>query len=174
YSITVMNTGNQTLTGVTVVDPGIGAALGTCAPLIPATLAPGASVVCQATHAVTQSDIDAGSYANTAVGDSDQTPPVTGDATVPITKSPALGVVKSVTSAGPYDSVGDVISYSIEVTNTGNQTLTGVAITDAGVDAELGTCAPAIPATLAPGASQVCTATHTVTQSDIDAGSYVN
>ena len=45
---------------------------------------------------------------------------------VPALRSPALSVSKTVTSTGPYDSVGDVITYSITVTNTGNQTLTGV------------------------------------------------
>ena len=174
YAIRVSNTGNQTLTGVTVTDAGVGAVLGTCTPAIPATLAPNASVVCTATHTVTQADIDAGTYANTATGDSDQTPPDSAEATVPITQRPALTVTKTPTSAGPYDAVGKVITYSITVSNSGNQTLTGVAVTDAGVAAVLGTCTPAIPATLAPGASLVCDATHTVTQADIDAGHYTN
>ncbi len=174
YAIRVTNTGNVTLTGVTVTDAGVGAVLGTCTPATPATLAPNASVVCAATHTVTQADIDAGTYANTATGDSDQTPPDSANATVPITQKPALTVTKTPTSAGPYDAVGKVITYSITVTNTGNQTLTGVAVTEAGVAAVLGTCTPAIPATLAPGASLVCAATHTVTQADIDAGHYTN
>ena len=175
YSITVTNTGNQTLTGVTVTDPGIGAVLGACTPAIPATLAPGASVVCTATHTVTQADIDAGHYTN--VADCRLRPdaalaPI--DETVPIAQSPALNVVKSVTSTGPYESVGVVIRYSITVTNTGNQTLTGVTVTDPGIGAVLGACTPAIPATLAPGASVVCTATHAVTQADLNAGHYTN
>ncbi len=88
YSITATNTGNVTLTGVTVTDPGVGAVLGICTPAIPAMLAPGASVVCVATHAVTQADLNAGSYTNTATADSDQTPPDTDDETVPTTPPP--------------------------------------------------------------------------------------
>ena len=174
YDIVVTNIGNVTLTGVTVTDPGVGAVLGACTPAIPATLAPTASVTCVATHAVTLADLDAGSYVNTATVDSDQTLADTDDETVPTTKLPALNVVKTATSTGPYDSVGDVITYDIVVTNIGNVTLTGVTVTDPGVGAVLGACTPAIPATLAPTASVTCAATHAVTLADLDAGSYVN
>ena len=47
-----------------------------------------------------------------------------------------------------------------------------MTITDA--NADLGTCTPANGSSLAPGASITCTATHTVTQADIDAGHYLN
>ena len=174
YSITATNTGNQTLTGVTITDPGAGVVLGPCTPSIPATLAPTASVACVATHAVTQQDIDAGEYANVAFADSNQTPPDSDSETVPVSQTPALTVLKTETSVRPYQSVGQVISYSITVTNTGN----------ADVDRRHGhgswrRCSarpvhPAIPATVAPGKAVVCTATHTVTQADLDAGEYSN
>ena len=150
YEIKLTNTGNQTLTGVTVTDAGVGVALGSCSPAIPATLPPGDSVACTASHTVTQADIDAGQYTNVAIGDSAQTGPDGADETVPITQHPSLKVLKTETSVRPYSSVGDVISYSITATNTGNQTLTGVTITDPGVGAVLGACTPTIPATLAP------------------------
>ena len=172
--ITATNTGNQTLTGVTITDPGAGVVLGPCTPSIPATLAPTASVACVATHAVTQQDIDAGQYTNVAVGDSNETPADSDSETVPVSQTPALNVLKTETSVRPYQSVGQVVSYSITVTNTGNQTLTGVTVTDPGVGAVLGPCTPAIPATIAPGEAVVCTATHTVTQADLDAGEYSN
>jgi hypothetical protein len=73
--------------------------LGPCSPATPASLAPGASVVCTATHAVTQADVDAGSYTNLAVGESDQTGPDAEDATVPILQNPMMSVAKSVTVA---------------------------------------------------------------------------
>ena len=184
YSIVVTNTGNQTLTGVSVSDPrlaNLDCNAGTAGNQTSGfTLAPGA--VADLHRAATrslQADIDNngggdGDIDNTATADSNQTTPVTDSESVPLTQSPALNVVKTVTSSGPYDSVGDVITYSITVTNTGNQTLTGVTVTDPGVGAVLGACTPAIPATLAPGASVVCAATHAVTQADIDAGSYTN
>ena len=136
YSITVTNTGNQTLTGVTVTDPGVGAVLGSCTPAIPATLAPGASVVCAATHAVTQADLGAGHYTNVATGDSDQTPPSSDDETVvtaapapqPTPSNPAISVTKSPKSQ-TVTSPGTAV-WTIAVTNTGNVTLANVRTTD--------------------------------------------
>jgi uncharacterized repeat protein (TIGR01451 family) len=61
YTITATNTGNVTITGVTIVDPN--ATMGTCTPT---TLAPGQSIRCDALHTVTQADIDAGTIINTA------------------------------------------------------------------------------------------------------------
>ena len=86
------------------------------------------------------------SYSNTAFADSNETAPVSSGATVPVVQSPALTVTKTATSPGPYDSVGDVVTYSISVKNTGNQSLTGVTVTDPGVGVVLGTCTPATPA----------------------------
>ena len=64
------------------------------------------------------------------------------------------------------DEAGDVIYYSVLVTNTGNQTLTDVTV----VDPLLGalSCTPAQPATLASAAPMTCTGSYTVPQSDID------
>ena len=67
-----------------------------------------------------------------------------------------------------YDAVGDVINYTIVATNDGNMTLAAVTVTDPNVS-DL-SCTPANGSSLAPGASMTCTATHTVTQADIDAG----
>jgi LPXTG-site transpeptidase (sortase) family protein len=169
YDIVVTNTGNVTLTGVTASDNS--AVLGTCTPAQPATLTPGASMTCPASHVVTQADVDAGSYVNTATGDTDQTTPSTSTVTVTFPQNPAHTTSKTETSTGPY-AVGDTITYNIVVTNTGNVTLTGVTASDS--SAVLGTCTPAQPATLTPGASMTCPASHVVTQADVDAGSYVN
>ena len=86
--------------------------------------------------------------------------------TTPISQNPGLAVQKRVISTGPYDSVGDLIVYTITAANTGNTTLTGVTITEVGIGAVLVACTAPIPATLAPGAVVDCTATHTVTQAN--------
>ena len=70
-----------------------------------------------------------------------------------------------------YDAVGDVIHYTIVATNTGNTTLAAVTVTDPNAVAGLA-CTPANGSPLAPGASMTCTASHTVTQADIDAGHF--
>ena len=106
---------------------------------------------------MTQADIDNngggdGDIDNTATADSDQTEPETDSAAVPLAQSPALTIVKTVTGVDadttpPFsvDAAGDVISYSILVTNTGNQTLTGVSVSDPRI-ANLD-CDPVPPAT---------------------------
>ena len=130
-------------------------------------------MTCTATHTVTQADIDAGSFANVACADDgpDGAPEVCDDEDVPADQNPALSIMKAATEQS-YDSVGDIINYTIVATNVGNVTLGGVTVTDPLVS-DL-TCDPANGSTLAPGDSMTCTATHTITQADIDAGNYAN
>ena len=65
-----------------------------------------------------------------------------------------------------------MVSYSIVVTNAGNQTLTGVSVSDprlANLDCNAGTAGNQTSGfTLAPGASLTCTGSYTVLQADID------
>lgn len=85
----------------------------------------------------------------------------------------ALTIDKSSPTAS-YSAVGNTISYDFLVTNTGNVTLDGIIVNDTET-------APATPAnlsavdcpdsSLAPKASETCTATYTVTQSDVENGS---
>ena len=71
YTFVVTNTGNVTLTSVSVDDPTVGAV--SC-PVT--TLAPRRSTTCTATYTLTQADVDAGVVDNTATASG--TPP-TGD-----------------------------------------------------------------------------------------------
>lgn len=68
--------------------------------------------------------------------------------------------------------VGNTITYSFAVTNTGNVTLSNVVVTDPlpGLSA----ISPASVATLAPGDSTTFTATYAVTYEDILAGGVLN
>ena len=84
-------------------------------------------------------------------------------------QAPALSITKVATEES-FDAVGDVIHYTIVATNTGNVTLTTVTVTDPQVTGLV--CTPANGSSLAPGAAMTCTATHTVTQADLDAGQY--
>ena len=180
YSFLVRNTGNVTLTGLSVADTFTAPAGPELTVVCPVTsLAPNATTTCTASYSVTQADLDAGSIQNSAIatgtpptGAPVSTPPST--ATVTATPAPSLEIVKS---ADPttVTAAGETVSYSFVVTNTGNVTLTGVGVTDTFT-------APAGPAlsvtcpdtTLAPNASTTCTATYTVTQADVDAGSIQN
>lgn|GEM_PF-851050 len=175
YSITVTNIGSGALTNVSVTDPGTGVTLGTCTPAQPAALASGASMVCPASHVVVQADVNAGSYSNTATADSTETdPPVSDTVTVPIKQNARLQIFKQITSNGPYNTVGKRVTYDISAVNSGDQTLTGVTITDPGVGVTLGTCTPAQPATLTTGQILSCSAYHDITADDLTAGGYSN
>ncbi len=168
YSIVVTNTGFLTLTGVTVTDPG--AIVGACTPAQPASVGSSATLTCPATHAVTQADLDAGTYLNTATADSDQTGADTGDATVNFLQTPALSIDKTAEQTN-YTLPGEIINYNFLVTNSGNVTLAGpFSVADDKTTDEV--CPPA-PA-LAPGASITCSATYTITAGDITAGSVTN
>jgi uncharacterized repeat protein (TIGR01451 family) len=183
YTITVRNTGNVTLRDVTVTERDLAAmsaiACGGGTNVI-ATLGEGESVECTATHALTQADIDRGYVPNfaTATGTPPQGPDIEdGDSeTVPITARPALEVDKTGelhTGSNGVTNLGDTIDYTITVRNTGNVTLRNVTVAEqnlAGlspIDCGGGT---GVIATLGVGASVRCTATHTVTQADLDAG----
>ena len=187
YTITVANTGNTTLTGMVVTDPNADTG----------TIVRGADVVGDndgllevgetwrytATHTVTQAEIDSngggdGDIDNTATADSDQTGTDTANASVPLVQTPALSITKVVhdvdgdTTAPVADAAGDVISYTITVANTGNTTLTGVVVTDPNADA--GTIVRGADVVgdndglLEVGETWGYTATHTVTQAEID------
>ncbi|MFT3860586.1 GEVED domain-containing protein [Micropruina sp.] len=167
YTFVVTNTGNVTLTSISVDDPKVGTVV------CPVTeLAPQASTTCTATYALTQADVDAGEVVNTATatGTPPTGDPVTDDdsVTTPVPSEPSLTLVKSAgTPSG--NRVGDTIDYTFVVTNTGNVTLSSVGVADPKVGAV--DC----PETeLAPDESTTCTATYTLTQADVDAGEVVN
>jgi hypothetical protein len=181
YTIVATNNGNTTLAAVTVTDTE--AVLGICTPVNGSSLAPGATMSCPASHAVSQADIDAGTYNNTAcVDDGTATGSATeacDDADVPAVLGPELTTVKvDDLNGGKYEKIGDVIHYTITVTNTGNVTLTGVNVTDTeAVGLDCDSVAPGDqtgPFTINVGDHITCAASHTITQPDLDAGHYFN
>ena len=177
YSYLVTNTGNVALTGITLSDDNDNDDL-SC-PF--ATLAVGASMTCTATHTFTQAELDAngspvadsGVLYNEVTADSNQTEAVTDDLSIPITYNPMLNLVKTGTfGAGDdgYANIGELITYTFEVCNTGNVTLNNVTVTDPLVTVVGG------PTVLDVGEcdSTTFTATYAVSQADIDTGSVYN
>ena len=175
YTITVTNNGNVTLTTVNVEDSLIDVS---CVPEIPLTLAPKEQTVCSGNYTATQSDIDDGSpIINTVTASGldpdDNVVEDEDDVSVPVSEAaPAISLTKLITDGSPYLAVDDVINYQITATNTGNVTLSGVEISDPQVT--LGTCTPAQPTALARAATLICQASYTITQAEIDAGSFTN
>ncbi|MCR9017364.1 DUF7507 domain-containing protein, partial [Aquiflexum gelatinilyticum] len=120
YTIVVTNTGNVTLSNVAVSDPLTGLNVS-----IP-SLAPGAVESIPTSYTVTQSDIDAGKVDNTAsavVGAVN----VSASESVTATQNPELSITKTATESN-FAAVGDVLNYTIVVTNTGNVTLSNIAV----------------------------------------------
>ena len=178
YTFAVDNVGNVTLAPVVVTDPLAGLTAIDCGDGTNsiASLAPSDPVVeCTATYTITQADIDNGSVDNTATatGTPPEGPDVTDtdDETVNAGQNPGLSITKTADPA-TYDAVGDIINYTIVATNNGNTTLFGVTVSDPGVDGL--SCTPSNGSSLAPTEIMTCSATYTITQADLDAGSYLN
>ena len=172
YTIVATNDGNVTLTNVVVTDPKVSGL--DCTPALPvASLVPGGTITCTATHTVTQADLDAGHFANTACVDDGEGGAVQAcaDKDVPGDKTPHLSITKVATEQS-YSAVGQIIHYTIVATNDGNASIASATVTDPKVSNL--TCTPANGSPLAPGASLNCTATHTVTQADLEAGHFAN
>jgi len=180
YAFSVRNTGNVTLTNVTLVDASatiLGSPLASIAPGVTDTTS------ITGTHVITQAEIDSGTFSNSAtvtgnpptgppVSDvSDSSNPADGagpdDPTVtPLISQPGISLVKSASPAS-YASPGEVLSYTIAVENTGNVTLTALSITDV--------LFPALSCNLAQLQTDTsCTVNLTVAQADIDNGQISN
>jgi uncharacterized repeat protein (TIGR01451 family) len=182
YSYLVTNTGNVTLTDVTVDDthlpPAGPLATGPTCPPAAASVAPGQTVTCTATYLTTQADIDNGRVNNTATATGQPPTPAGGPTPppevsppspweTPIPSRPSLAVVKD-SDPDEAHKVGDTITYTYTVTNDGNVTQTDITVTDhltAPAGPELTVTCPAT--TLAPAASMTCTAApYRVTATD--------
>ncbi|TFH10848.1 MAG: DUF11 domain-containing protein, partial [Candidatus Atribacteria bacterium] len=159
YIFAVTNTGNVTLTNVTVTDPKVTVTGG---PL--ASLAAGAidTTTFTASYVLTQNDIDAGFKDNTATAtgkdpdNNDVT--TTDDETVTIDAAPAIAIEKTGQASA---TIGQLITYTITVTNTGNVTLHNVILSDA----KLGIANQNV-GDIAVGGSVTITPTYTVVQND--------
>jgi uncharacterized repeat protein (TIGR01451 family) len=128
YRVVVSNTGNVTLTDVSVTDPLTGQEV------TGLTLNPGQSQEFLTSYALTQADLDNngggdGDIDNTVTADSAQTDEAQDSAEAPIVYAPDLEIVKTA-SVDEVNEVGDLINYLIAVSNTGNVTLTDVTLSD--------------------------------------------
>lgn len=150
YTVSVENNGDVTLTNVTPSEDGItfggtagSGSFGAFSPA-PVTLAPGASQDFTITYTLSQADIYNAAGVNDGVvntASADATSPSgpysgpsdTGEVTIPA--EPAITVAKSFiistdNGASGEADVGDIITYTYTVTNTGNVPLTGITIAD--------------------------------------------
>jgi uncharacterized repeat protein (TIGR01451 family) len=129
YEITVTNTGNVDLSNITVVDDIIGDLSGQ----FPDTLAVGSDpVTVQVEYTPAPGDGDPVTNTVTATGDwtageTSDSVSATAECTTDITHAPGIGVTKSCPQTVAF---GADITYTITVTNTGNDALEGVTVND--------------------------------------------
>jgi uncharacterized repeat protein (TIGR01451 family) len=168
YTYTLKNTGNVSLTGpFSVTDDPLGtiACAGT-------TLAPNATTTCDtATYLTKQSDIDGNkTITNTAIGHGFFGTTAVDSAEVKVdvsTTSPAPAPALTLTKKAQeedFAAAGDLIHYTYTLKNTGNVALNGFFTVD---DNKVGVTCPLTPTTLNPGETITCTATYTVTDTDV-------
>ncbi|WP_215225880.1 DUF7507 domain-containing protein, partial [Echinicola shivajiensis] len=169
YTITVTNTGNVSLTGVSVVDEFAGGA----------TFVGGdtdndgeldltEAWEYSASYEATQVDIDAGSdLVNVAVVSSNETADAQDDAVTMIVQSAAIDLIKTA-DKDSFSELGELITYTLTVTNTGNVSLSDVVVTDplTGMDENVGG--------LMPNEEKELITTYVITQEDLDAGMLTN
>jgi uncharacterized repeat protein (TIGR01451 family) len=177
YVIELENTGNVNISAITVSDP-----QATTGPTYVSgdtgndnILSPGEIWIYGATYTVQQVDIDAGSFTNVATA-SGTTPPgttladVSDDEVVNAIQNAAIQLVKtSTTVPNRYSYLGDVLTYNLAVTNTGNVTLTNVVVSD-----PVAVVSGSPIASLAPNQTVNLTATYVIQQADLNNGQFVN
>ena len=168
YTIEVTNSGNVTLYNVIVVDDLTGDMFSVD------TLMVGQTESFMASYTVTQMDMDAGIIMNiaTTTAEDPNGDPIedTAEEDVPL-DSEAFDPMLTTTKTADvlfFEAVGDIINYTIEVTNSGNVTLYNVEVVDDltgdmfSVD------------TLMVGQTETFMVNYTITQMDMDAGIVMN
>ena len=220
YHYMITNNGNVTITGVTPVDSGplfgnpqtagAGSMSGFTLTSGSTTLLPGQVAEFNATYTLAAVDVyraagiavpaNAVNNSSTATGSPPTGPAITspaGSATTTIAAGPLLSVSKvgvlndtNGTVAGKAE-VGETITYTYTVVNTGNVAINGIVINDTHeaallpqaaftegglIEGPLGTPASTDAAVngswdvLRPGATVIFTYVHTVTQAEVDGG----
>lgn len=169
YTYTLANSGQNSLTApYSISDNKVGniSCAGATSPL-----APGASTTCTGTYTITQADLDYGSMTNTATATAGATTSPSANATIIATQNPQLNLQITPSPIVAFN-LGQVVTYTFSLANTGNVTLNGpFSVTDDTLPAV--NCAGAT-SPLAPGATTSCTGSYTITNADINAGFVTN
>src|SRR5262249_6991020 len=136
--------GDKDLTGITVSDPSVSDLAGVDAnndgfndgdTNHDGKLSVGETWQYSATHTVTQAELDSnggnglGAIFNTVTADSAETDAVTASASVQIVRDSQATLVKSA-DVQSVDAAGQVITYTMDLKNTGTITLTNPVVSD--------------------------------------------
>lgn len=174
YTLTIQNTGEVPLTGVTLTDPLLGGSI----TLANTTIPVGQSIPITLTYPITAADILAGQVTNLATADSVETDPDSDTVTVSLpppapVQNPAINLIKTGEfnpGEDVYADVGDLITYTLTIYNIGNIALTDVTLSDP----LLGGTIELSPATIPVNGSIEVIRTYPITAANIAAGSVSN
>ena len=175
FTYVIKNSGN-TIIGpaqFTVSDNLIGAAPFNCG-AADTTLTPDATVSCTAVYGITDANMTANSVTNIATASGGGAGP-SQSASTTITKSITTLTLTTAASPLTYNQVGQVITFTYVIKNTGNTTIgpAQFTVTDSLIGTAPFNCGAA-DTTLAPEALVTCTATYTITEADMTAVSVTN
>uniref|UniRef100_UPI0035699EBB Ig-like domain-containing protein n=1 Tax=Mangrovibacterium sp. TaxID=1961364 RepID=UPI0035699EBB len=164
FAISIHNTGGINLTAVKLTD------LLTEDEWEIGQIEPGQSLVFNTIYKVTQADLDRGYVKNTATATAPEiTEPEieeSNEVMIYANQNPELSLSEFI-DYSTFSVIGESLTFTYEVVNTGNITLTNVAISDAlagliGLDCNA--------TTLAPGEVLTCTSTYIVQSQDLISG----
>lgn len=181
YTAVVQNTGSVTVSSASVAVAagqftGTGPAVSFTCP--PGSIAPNASATCTGSYGLTQADVDQGAVTLTVAAAATTVTPA--HSVLSATSSPALSVTIAATAAltsalavspTTVDTVGEVVHLSMLVTNSGALTVGSMGVVVDSFPSD--SVAPVFScpgSALAPAQSQTCTASYTITQTDLDRG----
>lgn len=177
YTFTVVNTGNVALADVTIEDVLEGISEITyvtvndeiITDVDSITLQPGDVLVAEAAYTITQADVDSGQVENiaTVTGYDPNEDPVTDEDEEMVyhEPNPSISLVKT-SDVDEVSEVGQIITYTFNVKNTGDVTLREIVLDDPMLGGEV----VLTTTTLAPGESTTVHVEYKVTQADLDNG----
>jgi uncharacterized repeat protein (TIGR01451 family) len=175
YTYVIKNSGTTTIgpAQFTVSDSLISPAPFNCG-AANTSLASNATVTCNATYTITQADAAAVSVTNIATASGGGVGP-TQSASTTINKVAKLLTLTTATNPQTYNQVGQQITFTYVIKNSGNTTLgpAQFTISDSLISPAPFNCGIA-NTSLAPNAMATCTATYTITQADMAAVSITN
>lgn len=177
YNVTFTNTGDTPIEVTSFGDLANGAAVdlpAACDGFVTVTLQPTESRTCTYTATATALDVHnvATVAAKDAIGGEKGTVTATDAADVTVI-SPAIAIVKRVNGddTGVTVHAGDPLTYTLDITNTGDTPLTITALTDLANDKNLAlpeSCTDLLGTSLAVGASVACSYSTVATTEDVD------
>ena len=196
YEIEIINTGNTTLSNLVFTDNGVTIVSGGTIP----SLLPTESHIVVVEQLITQQNIDLGAVSNQAlvaydtpldgsftnasddpnnatdldINDSEPHNDPDDITVIALPINHQLEVLKTGSlidaDGSGHADIGEMVQYQIEITNTGNTTLSNMQFTDAGVTVVSGLPIPDLPS----GATHTVIVEEAVGQLDIDAGFVTN